>query len=279
LTSARLAYHLTAVAAAGRAYVVSGKHWRVGVATLTLGFAPIAINLYLWSQESFDIVVNISSSIATCDAQVHVPDLVLTSAEISIRASIIASDIIVVVVTWVETSYVMHKDNESYPSKITRVLLVEGTIYFVALSTLNTTVIIFWLIDWDGLQIAGDLVATFLYPMSSILISRFLLNISDTADSTSNVDSLSFVRPQGTMGSSASPSNTVPSTHSNTARQRSNNPPTRRRISTEEWGCQFDEDMSADEVFHEEIEMDLIGSTCAAQNWQVSKSHHEVGAV
>jgi len=92
---------VSAIVAASRVYAVSGKNWCFVIPTILLGLVPAGINIFAWSKSLFNIVVQVSS-ITTCvvDA-INISVVTLNRLEIVTRACAIASDVIVVIVTWV----------------------------------------------------------------------------------------------------------------------------------------------------------------------------------
>jgi len=121
--------------AALRVHIVSGRNWHFVVPTILLGLVPTATNIFIWSKTSFDIVVQIAS-ITTCGSTTNISIVTYERFEIVTRACAIASDVIVVVVTWVkiyDSKLVQIKSGNGHHARLTlpMLLLQEGTSYFM----------------------------------------------------------------------------------------------------------------------------------------------------
>jgi len=116
---------------------------------------------------------------------------------IATRTCAIGSDLVVLIVTWYHTYGVIRsysKETHSAKPTLAKLLLKDGTLYFLALFLVNVADIL------DFLLANGALfnLSTFILPMSSILTSRFLLHVRKAAYTTINVgfgtERPSFVR-------------------------------------------------------------------------------------
>ncbi|KAI0916180.1 hypothetical protein AcV5_003188 [Taiwanofungus camphoratus] len=90
---------------------------------------------------------------------------------IATRICLIVSDLIVVAVTWYNTHDFMHPIQSHVKHSLAKLLTRDGTLYFLLLLMINIIHIILF-----TLNVFQDF-AGFTAPISSILMSRFLLNI------------------------------------------------------------------------------------------------------
>lgn len=154
-----------------RVYAIGGREWRLALVTLTLGIVPIATNL--------------ASDVKTVYTSIFVPsigtlcnDIPLLSNDANIillvltRSCLIASDAIILVVTWLKTYRIKREADEvNVKTSIVTLLLRDGTIYFGVLLILNVLHLVLSLTN-----VFLD-VTYFVTSLSSIIISRFLLNL------------------------------------------------------------------------------------------------------
>jgi len=150
--------------AAIRVYVVSGKNWHLVVPTILLGLVPIGTNITLWSKSLFNIVLNISSS-TFCANESFVSIMAQNRMEIVTRSCAIASEIFVVVVTWIK----MYNSVQIIPGHswltLPMLLLQDGTSYFFALFILNIVQLVLWLITSNNVIAPDGIISGLLYPL------------------------------------------------------------------------------------------------------------------
>ncbi|KAI9061842.1 hypothetical protein FKP32DRAFT_897234 [Trametes sanguinea] len=145
----------------------------------------------------------------------------------SARIPVIVSDLLVAVITWVKT----FKDYQLSSKVTTRptlhsVMLGHGILYFVLLLCLNLLQVVFHKLSLDPIipgtesQISSY-ITLFLDPLTSILISHFILNLraandpSSTSINSSFVDGeLQFAQRQELVNSLDGPVHTLSSMHS-----------------------------------------------------------------
>ncbi|TBU40311.1 hypothetical protein BD309DRAFT_967754 [Dichomitus squalens] len=96
----------------------------------------------------------------------------------SSRACTLAADAIVVFVTWWNTykSYKIQQEAEIGPS-LARVMLWNGSLYFIVLAGLSIVHIALTALEIDAIFIDDSYANPFIYPISSILVCHFLLNL------------------------------------------------------------------------------------------------------
>ncbi|EMD34602.1 hypothetical protein CERSUDRAFT_97193 [Gelatoporia subvermispora B] len=206
-----------------RIYALTGGSWSLSIAVCALAAVPACLNLYNDAKTSFLLLplpfveTMISTVCLTC--RLFWLDLTIDAGAVTIaaRTCLIAADLTVLVVTWVKTYWTM-KAARSSGSKapLATMLLRDGTLYFLWVN--------FWCQDpqlcfvFDNifpnsvllilkvLHIAGVATNVFVYttmfttPISSIIVSHFLMNLREVASAptTNGVQSTvpSFVRTQ-----------------------------------------------------------------------------------
>ncbi|KAJ8502227.1 hypothetical protein ONZ51_g50 [Trametes cubensis] len=114
-------------------------------------------------------------------------------APVLARVPMIVADLALVVITW-KTQYKTYNLGRelSTPSRLATVLLRDGTVYFVALTILNTVLLIFEYLEVLGIGTDNhnSALVSFIEPLTAILISEFLANLHNAADRTSGTETL-----------------------------------------------------------------------------------------
>ncbi|OCH84964.1 hypothetical protein OBBRIDRAFT_839315 [Obba rivulosa] len=193
-------YFVWAAFSAIRIYAVSGGNAWLSAGVCALAAVPACLNIYDDAKTSFLLLpLPLVGTMCVSGSDLsQSEDLHRTSAlTIAARTCLIAADAIVLVVTWVKTYWTMRAARSSgSKAPLADMLLRDGTLYFLVLLILNV------------LHIAGTATNVFVYttmfttPISSIIISHFLMNLRETAaaPATTGVASdggrPSFVRTQ-----------------------------------------------------------------------------------
>ncbi|TBU38675.1 hypothetical protein BD309DRAFT_1022685 [Dichomitus squalens] len=125
------------------------------------------------------------------------------------------ADCIAIWATW----YTLSRRHANIPkSSISRLLLVDGTVYFLILLVLNSLHLAFTILSLDvDFLLSSSNATNFTYPLSAVLISRFLLHLqsvnlraldfgSSRALTPSHSSSIVFDRVAGSLGASLAPS-------------------------------------------------------------------------
>jgi len=167
-------YTIWAAFSALRVYAISGHHLLLAGLTLLLGLAPVVTNM------CFDIYHTWFKGPRGCTLIPHfsVPDMFKFVAYE--RSSMIASDLVVLSVTWYK-AYESRANIDWSSARLSVLLLRDGTVYFMILLILNILQIIAW---------ATKLFSTVAYPAqiaTSMLISRFLLNLRQGNDASADL--------------------------------------------------------------------------------------------
>ncbi|PCH34571.1 hypothetical protein WOLCODRAFT_139444, partial [Wolfiporia cocos MD-104 SS10] len=185
-----------AVFGALRVYAVSGRKWILSAVIFALGLInPVSI--------AFSIASNMSSR---CHIhETHNPgseriELITNRFVFAAHIGLILSDIIILTVTW--SKMLKFKRAIGVESRrissLFKVMLVDGTIYFLILLALNILQIVLWVTN------TFQTLTVYMTPLFAITMSRFLLNLrtcgvsSRSQDSDGNaVDSLELMSHQG----------------------------------------------------------------------------------
>ncbi|KAI9069090.1 hypothetical protein FKP32DRAFT_1671664 [Trametes sanguinea] len=95
------------------------------------------------------------------------------------RSCVMASDVLVIAITWwyAARGRTLHdaRQLKQFKHSLTQVLIMNGTIYFLALLTVNAVHLTLSMLSINGLADEISEVAVFIDPLTAILICRFLL--------------------------------------------------------------------------------------------------------
>ncbi|KAJ2991220.1 hypothetical protein NUW54_g8256 [Trametes sanguinea] len=165
-----------------RVYAISRQNWRIALLVAVPGCMPLASNIYLYTQGStanYPLPIGcvwLNSIPANIDNRSAKP---ATAVLIATRTSAILTDVLVLITTWWQTYSLRRLAVQANMQVSLATLLVrDGTIYFLVLLAMNTFHIAFSLTGRFTYTI------TFEEPLTTILISRFLLNLREASMST-----------------------------------------------------------------------------------------------
>lgn len=185
-------YTLWAVVSTLRVYALSrhSRHsWYLSTATLGTGLVPLGINIFDLVKLTYSVLPGTNE----CQDIYNYSNALPPGLTIASRTSAMVSDIIVIVVTWYYTynRYRNPLQLQDQPS-LTLLMLRDGTLYFIIFLVMNILRIV--LDHFNTIQV----LQIFMIPISSILISRFLLNIravvhSMQEGSSTDLQDLSFI--------------------------------------------------------------------------------------
>ncbi|KAH9829882.1 uncharacterized protein C8Q71DRAFT_788942 [Rhodofomes roseus] len=168
---------LWAIVSTLRVYAVSNRDWGFTILTLLLGLTPVATNIYANIEATFFPV----PSYAYCYGQTEYTVVLANRLEITTRACLIASDALVLLIAWYQLHTSLYNvARVSVKSTLATYLLRDGTFYFLVLLVLNICQVI---TDFDRGVFYNPL-PYFSNPITSIIISRFLLGIRRLALAT-----------------------------------------------------------------------------------------------
>ncbi|EKM57671.1 uncharacterized protein PHACADRAFT_206550 [Phanerochaete carnosa HHB-10118-sp] len=195
-----------------RVSAIWGRSVVLFVVILALGLAPLATNIYTLSKSSYPFL---PSPFAICSQTINISDGAYTVCKLTCRflyaltnppghvvvyitrIPLIASDILVLILTWIKTAGTFRTARRlNVSAGIVSCLLRDGTIYFFILLVLN----IAQLLTRVGIV---SPIAALVDVMPPLLISRFILNLrhavhqsdGNAAESTSGYDASQFSAP------------------------------------------------------------------------------------
>ncbi|EMD33637.1 hypothetical protein CERSUDRAFT_76360 [Gelatoporia subvermispora B] len=202
-----LLFTLWALFSGVRTYAVSGGSWLLTLPVVALDLVPVGMNAYGFFAAFWFAMVPGPGNEQICVSGSSVSQSAFVHLEaIATRACVMASDALVLIVTWYKTySIKRNADQAGIQTPLASLLLRDGTMYFVVLLCLNILNIVG---KWtNGFAYAS----LFSFPslesrLSSIIISHFLLNLRQVAyqpQDNAYDTRLSFVRSyvDGEMGS------------------------------------------------------------------------------
>ncbi|KAI0643543.1 hypothetical protein C8Q79DRAFT_1012817 [Trametes meyenii] len=132
----------------------------------------------------------VSSELLSDAGSLTANDYCLMSAAVAVlaRLPLILADLAVVLITW-STQYATYEHGLVLGTRtdLTTVLLRNGTVYFIILTTLNFLQMILTIFSVPAAenQTNTNIITTFIEPLTAILISSFLTDLNNAANSSS----------------------------------------------------------------------------------------------
>ncbi|KAI0657982.1 hypothetical protein C8Q70DRAFT_999267, partial [Cubamyces menziesii] len=204
-----LPYIIWAAFSSLRAYALSSRNLPIGLLIFLLSLVPAGVNAYFFSTFSF---VELPAP-SNCTALSDITAQLSKTLTIVSRASLMAADTLVIVVTWASTYRIGKASRDARLGfSFGTLLLRDGTVYFVVLVAMNVVHMTLNVIKPNDFVQQASYVTVLENPITSILVSRFILNLravdhrggggggmrTDTADDTLRGHALStspsFVR-------------------------------------------------------------------------------------
>ncbi|PCH33336.1 hypothetical protein WOLCODRAFT_21928, partial [Wolfiporia cocos MD-104 SS10] len=159
-----------------RVYAISGRRWHLVCLAVTLGLVPVATNVYGFVETKYTISEpGQSGDTASCYDIRSVSNTASNMLVVITRSCSTASDLLVLAVTCIALK----------PARLGRligthalagILLRDGIVYFTFLVLLNLADVVLGTTGSTYYEVCG----TLLSPMTSIVISRMLLNMRRT---------------------------------------------------------------------------------------------------
>ncbi|KAI9060780.1 hypothetical protein FKP32DRAFT_1595102 [Trametes sanguinea] len=180
-----------------RVYALTGRNMVLSGLTLFFGLMPFVLNM---ATIYAGHVVNELMPVG-CTDEYTLPDTVTIALTFLSRGSLILSDLIVIAVTWWST-YKISRLARSITGKLTlnQVMLENGTIYFLCMTCLNVLQVLLNAISLANTALdTGSYTENFIDLLTSVLISRFLLNLRATSRNSHTLSTPSFVASQATF--------------------------------------------------------------------------------
>ncbi|KAI0932829.1 hypothetical protein AcW1_000159 [Taiwanofungus camphoratus] len=168
-------YFILAAFSALRVYGIGGKKWHTTLATLALALVPLGTNIYIMVKSRYDGVEFVITKHSYHCELLKSP---LRRLVIVARTCAIASDLVVLLVTWTSSYQIRRNASQAHlKTPLTTLILSDGTIYFVMLLIVNILQITLTLESLQSSNESMDYPSIFLAPMSSILVSRFIMDL------------------------------------------------------------------------------------------------------
>ncbi|KAL7278311.1 hypothetical protein ACG7TL_008287 [Trametes sanguinea] len=174
-----------------RVYALTGRNTVLSVLTLFFGLMPFVLNM----------ATIYAGHVVNEPMPVGCTDEYTLSATVTIAGSLIFSDLLVIAVTWWST-YKISRLARSVTEKLTlnQVMLENGTIYFLCMTCLNVLQVLLNAISLVNTAFdTGSYTEGFIDLLTSVLISRFLLNLRATSQSSHTLSTPSFVASHPTF--------------------------------------------------------------------------------
>ncbi|EIW58770.1 uncharacterized protein TRAVEDRAFT_20676 [Trametes versicolor FP-101664 SS1] len=191
-----LPYIIWATFSALRAYALSGRTTAIGIVIFILSLVPVGVNAYYFSTFSY---INLDAPL-NCNELSDITPQLSKNLTIVSRATLMAADVLVIAVTWANT-YGLRKASRDarISTSFSTILLRDGTIYFVVLVAMNAVQMMLnavkvsrgvafvthrWISNKHPPQ-PSNMIAQASYvtileePITSILVSRFILNLRE----------------------------------------------------------------------------------------------------
>ncbi|KAI8978294.1 hypothetical protein BD414DRAFT_150706 [Trametes punicea] len=168
-----------------RGYALSGRRWWVAPLIFTFYVPHLVCNCIYYSK----LVPTLAPPPFNCLLASGLPEETWIQYTIAGRVCLIVGDMIVLAITWHSTFGIAKAVSiMRMRMSLTNAILKDGTLYFVCLLILNVVNIIINAIP------NSSAVSAFQDPITSILVSRFLLNLRDTLGNNERSSRPSFVR-------------------------------------------------------------------------------------
>ncbi|RDX45393.1 hypothetical protein OH76DRAFT_1420855 [Lentinus brumalis] len=158
-----------------RAYALSTNRTLSAVIFL-LSLTPFVVNFIQYGQGIRGSMLPIGN----CEAQINVTPIETIIFPAVSRGGLIVADFLLIVVTWRTLARSSARPRFSFEkahTSLAAIMFWNGTIYFVVLFLLNVLHMTFTLTSIFGLE--RSLIAVFTDPLTTILISRFLLDLQE----------------------------------------------------------------------------------------------------
>ncbi|KAI0722680.1 hypothetical protein C8Q76DRAFT_369825 [Earliella scabrosa] len=181
LISGILEYLPWALFSALRAYALSSKSFFLAFPVFLLSIAPLVINYVAYGLRSTVLLNNEVFTIAS-------------------RTSLIVSDILVLLITWIRTHRTsVEMQSLGQPRSLSTILLRDGVIHFIIIVVRNTLHLIFNLLYFRTTSVpmnSARNITSLSQPIAAIIVSRFLIHLQE-ASKTMAPDSLCSTEPSG----------------------------------------------------------------------------------
>ncbi|KAI0646257.1 hypothetical protein C8Q79DRAFT_926268 [Trametes meyenii] len=164
-------YFVWAAFSALRAYAMSNRTWPVAIIVFLLSITPAGYNIYNFAQL---VPINLPAPIFCIPSFPGITPTFIDHWTTATRICLIVADALVICVTWGRTyRFRVSAVEANVKTSLLTLLLRDGTIYFIILLILNILHIIV------RITAQANFITTFEEPLTSILISRFIMNLRE----------------------------------------------------------------------------------------------------
>lgn len=148
------------------------------VMVLLLGCIPIGTNIFGWSRMRARYE---GPPFSTCAYSIQVSIELNTIMLYLTRGGVIASDLLVLILTWTKTfTHWRQQRSVGIRSSISTLLLRDGTLYFLVLLASNMSQMLTY--STHNVTTAANVANSFLQGMPPVLVQRFMLNLRQYAE-------------------------------------------------------------------------------------------------
>ncbi|KAI0652938.1 hypothetical protein C8Q70DRAFT_928912 [Cubamyces menziesii] len=173
-----------------RALAVSNMNWTLASIVFVLACGPFAVNM--WNISTLG-VVGYTIPVAGCIGGSQGTSMRLTMICVGLsRSCAIASDLLIIAITWwnaIRNGSLDAMRHDGPKMSLTRVMVLNGTTYFLALVLLNTLHLTLTLLSIVGLTEPVSEVTIFTDPLTAVIICRFLLALHAANHKTTDMGS------------------------------------------------------------------------------------------
>ncbi|EKM60189.1 uncharacterized protein PHACADRAFT_246036 [Phanerochaete carnosa HHB-10118-sp] len=147
---------------------------------LALGMIPVGTNIFNWARSSITFVE--TPQVTGCFDSTNIPPKLSMELLFLTRCSLIASDILVLILTWVKSLAQWRAMRRlKLGSSVSTVLLRDGSLYFLALLGVS----ILQLLTYSSrLEDTGTYAIVFIQSLPPLLVQRFILNLRQLGPAT-----------------------------------------------------------------------------------------------
>ncbi|RPD73086.1 hypothetical protein L226DRAFT_536590 [Lentinus tigrinus ALCF2SS1-7] len=170
-----------------RVFALSDQNWLLSGLVMLLSLVPFGINV---GQYAYGLTGEVDPLFG-CSAVLPITDKFARKITISSRTCLIASDALVIAITWFAMLRCRDRFGEMtwHSTSLTTILARDGTIYFILLLILNTLHLTFTMLSIHAAFEPLSYFSDFTEPVTTVLISRFLLDLQSANQRALKVDS------------------------------------------------------------------------------------------
>ncbi|TFK79019.1 hypothetical protein K466DRAFT_506330, partial [Polyporus arcularius HHB13444] len=177
-----------------RVYAICGRRWYLAAPILLFSGFPIILNLLHYHWEHGEIIPVLGCvGLSTLPPELSIMYVLITIVS---RSSLIMADALVVLFTWLATYNSVRIDElrMNLPT-FSKLLLVDGTFYFVILTVLHAMHLVLTILSIAVADSQTSYIIAFTEPITAIFVSRFLMNLQAVKRRNQHQQSLDSFQP------------------------------------------------------------------------------------